>query len=154
MSEPLEELRAQRALIQQHLDWLDARIAATEGSDSEAQSQSKELDEKPMAAHPAPAASAATKDTKESPISPEPATKAAVSMPASPTPAVTMAQAQAAKPTASIAELATPLFDIDEAAQISTTSDIRKAQIGCLVIFAIAILGFLFLLFGLPYLVD
>ncbi|CAA6678281.1 MULTISPECIES: hypothetical protein [unclassified Lentimonas] len=134
MSEPLEELRAQRALIQQHLDWLDARIAASEGSSTIA-----------------PLAQGQSQSGAEVPSSPEFATKAEASEPAAPKSAT---MAQFAKLPDPIEEPAAPLFDIDPAAQSSTTSDIRKAQIGCLAIFTIAILGFLFLLFGLPYLVD
>jgi len=112
MSEPLEELRAQRALIQQHLDWLDARIAATEGSSAE-----------PTLPH-------------------------ATSQPCS-------TQAPVADEIVEVTDQTdVPFFDIDQTTHASTTSDIRKAQIGCLVIFVIAILGFVFLLFGLPYLVD
>ena len=127
MSEPLEELRAQRALIQQHLDWLDARIAVAEADAPVGQPPSAPV-EAPEGVLPAP--------------------KTATASPSTATPAPEeQAQAPSADPAA-------PFFDIDQNTQSTSGSDIRRAQIGCLIIFAIGILGFLFLLFGLPYLVD
>lgn len=127
MSEPLDELRAQRALIQQHLDWLDARIAAAEG-------------DAPAAKSPGALAQASEGTL--------PAPKPVAAQPSTETPApVEQADVPSAEPNASF-------FDIDKDTQSSSGSDIRKAQIGCFIIFIVAILGFLFLLFGLPYLVD
>ena len=36
----------------------------------------------------------------------------------------------------------------------SSVSDVKNAKVGCFIIFAVATLLFLFLLFGLPYLMD
>jgi uncharacterized membrane protein len=127
MSAPLDELRAQRALIQQHLDWLDARIAAVEGDAPVGQPASAPV-EASEGAQPEPKLAAAA-----------PSTATATS--------VEQADAPSTEPAASF-------FDIDKDTQSSCGSDIRKAQIGCFIIFIVAILGFLFLLFGLPYLVD
>jgi hypothetical protein len=124
MSEPLEELRAQRALIQKHLDWLDAQIAVAEGSSAE---WTHSRTEQPAATAPAFSAADRAPTGSVPPVAETPK--------ATDTPAV-------------------PYFDIDKDAHSSTTSDIRKAQVGCLIFFAIGVLGFLFLLFGLPNLVD
>jgi hypothetical protein len=127
MSEPLEELRAQRALIQQHLDWLDARIATTRGSGAEqlAQPAAGQV----VAATPAPSVA----DTTPAVRPPPPA--------AAETPKVT------GTPVASF-------FDIDKNAYSTSSTDVRKAQIGCFIFFVLATLAFLLLLFGLPYFVD
>lgn len=126
MSAPLDELRAQRALIQQHLDWLDARIAAVEG---------------------APATESPSEPAEVPPVDATAAPSAGETAPSAPAGSTGSADAPTAAPT-------TPFFQIDKDAHSSTGSDIRKAQIGCFIIFIAAILGFLFLLFGLPYLVD
>lgn len=122
MSEPLEELRAQRDLIQQHLNWLDAQIASAEGSSDQTTP---------------PTNQAATEAAAASAIK---------------TPTVTVpAKIAPQEPTPSVA----PALEFDEERHLSSgTSDVRRAQIGCFLIFAGGVLAFLFLLFGLPYLVD
>ena len=123
MSEPLEELRAQRALIKQHLDWLDAQIRQAEGSGG----QQSPAAEQPTAVKSvdAPTATAADAPT-------------ATTVGTSTAPAATNAS----------------IFDIDENHSASSASDLKKAQIGCVLFFAVGTLLFLFLLFGLPYLMD
>ena len=120
MSEPLEELRAQRDLIQKHLDWLDAQIEQTRGSTSQASSSTEP---------------SATEDRLEG------STSRGSSPEAPKAPAVTTETA----PSTNLDELTPPP---------SNGSDVKRAQIGCLAIFAVGTLLFLFLLFGLPYLVD
>ncbi len=127
MSEPLEELRAQRDLIQKHLDWLDQRIVATE-----------EL----LGATPEKKATAAQDATlpakviAQAVISTAPSTRTAtVTVPVMPIEATT-------EETLELPELT------------SNTSSLRSAQIGCVAIFAAITLLFIFLLFGLPYLLD
>ncbi|MFQ3223982.1 MAG: hypothetical protein ACI8Z5_000222 [Lentimonas sp.] len=134
MSEPLEELRAQRALIQQHLDWLDARIATTRGSGAEqlAQPAAGQV----VAATPAPSVADTTPAVRPPPPAVRPPPPAAAE-----TPKVT------GTPVASF-------FDIDKNAYSTSSTDVRKAQIGCFIFFVLATLAFLLLLFGLPYFVD
>jgi len=112
----LEELRAQRALIQQHLAWLDQKIAKLE-------SDAPKSD--------APAADDAAKEQDSPP----------------------------GDPTANHAT--NPPTAVDEEAEVAfgsyntpTGDQILRAKIGCLVLFTLGILLFLFLLFGLPYLAD
>jgi hypothetical protein len=126
MSEPLEELRAQRALIQKHLNWLDAQITHAESSGRES-SQS-----------PTPSTDEITSKAATEPVTVE-------------TPPVVSISEQ----TAPVSTVAKPIHDIDEFTPAgSNGSDLRRAQIGCLAFFAIVTLSFLFLLFGLPYLID
>ena len=73
MSEPLDELRAQRALIQQHLDWLDTRIAAAD--DAPAAESPGEPDEVPSVSTAATPSTAET--VKKAPNTPAEATKQA-----------------------------------------------------------------------------
>lgn len=47
MSEPLEELRAQRDLIRKHLNWLDAQIASAELPGDEPPAESPKLAQTP-----------------------------------------------------------------------------------------------------------
>jgi hypothetical protein len=118
MSEPLEELRAQRALIQKHLDWLDAQIKSAEG-----------LVDQPT------------------PSTDQPVVEAAVGAPPTRTQIIiTEEDAPTSIET---------LGGFDEERHLATsTSDVKRAQIGCFLIFVVGILLFLFLLFGLPYLMD
>jgi hypothetical protein len=117
MSEPLEELRAQRDLIQKHLDWLDQQIAIAESS----------------------------AEQTTTPINQPPVAKNAVE------PTVKMPAVVSPQEPASI----NPEFEIDEERHLaSNTSDVKRAQIGCFLIFVAGTLLFLFLLFGLPYLSD
>jgi hypothetical protein len=116
MSKPLEELRAQRALIKQHLHWLDHQIEKAERAD-------RGTEPTGMAANQ-PNLSAATTQRQRALAS------------------------QAVAP-------ATSTYGIDENPPLTPgTSDIMRAKIGCLAIFGFATFLFLFLLFGLPYLID
>lgn len=120
MSEPLEELRAQRALIQKHLNWLDAQIAIAEGSADQ-----------PMASVDQPVMEATAGATK-------------------PTTRIIITEEDA--PTSTFIET---LHGSDEERHLASgTSDVRRAQIGCFLFFAVGTLLFLFFLFGLPYLMD
>jgi len=114
MDKSIEELRAQRAIIQQHLDWMDRQIAAAESTPAES-------------------------DTPQ-PVTPpekEPA-------PAVPTPTQ--------EPT--IDTNSDEIIDPEQILRAPQPMDIAKAKIGCFVIFAVATFLFLFLLFGLPFLMD
>lgn len=116
MSKPLEELRAQRALIKQHLYWLDDQIETAERT-------ARGSEPTGMAANN-PNQSAAT------------------------------TQRQSALASEAVAPEAST-YGIDENAPLTPgTSDIMRAKIGCLAIFGFATFLFLFLLFGLPYLID
>jgi hypothetical protein len=124
MSEPLEELRAQRELIQKHLDWLDEQIANTQAS-------VVADDRPPPTEFRAELETASDETSASNPILPESTPPSAQSI--SPPPAIDS------------------LFE----AELKTgMSDVRRAQLGCFLFFTGGILLFLFLLFGLPYLVD
>ena len=92
MDQSLEELRAQRAAIKAHLDWLDRQIAAASTP------QQQPDDETPP-------------------------------------------------PAAGVAEL-----DAEHILKSAPQSSVKRAQIGCLLLFLAATSLFLFLFFGLPYL--
>ena len=111
----IEQLRAQRAHIQKHLDWIDRKLAEAEG------------DEQPTAAQ-----------SKRTPVSSTPAPK-----PTAP-----------AKPPINPPVALTTEPDSEEFATAPIQGDIKKAKIGCLLFFVFATGLFLFLLFGLPYLLD
>ena len=120
MSTPIEELRAQRTLIQKHLEWLDEQIQ---------QAEKNYLASSPLVD--------ATKKTSAAPDS---------------------ADSKDQKPEEEIArshfiEQNHSLIESDFT-QSSSTSDIKRAQIWCFTIFAVATLIFLFILFGLPYLLS
>ena len=118
MSREIEELRAQRELIQKHLNWLDAQISDAEGIGSDNTSNLTEDVSK---------TSALAKDAPEQGIK---------------------------KPVV----LDTPTNPDSKIESLfmesSSISDVKTAKIGCFIIFAAATLFFLFLLFGLPYLMD
>ncbi len=117
MPDPLEELLQQRALLQQHLDWLDRKIADT---------------------------------TKDQP--PEPTA----------TPSRQTDPRGTAAPQAPLAKTDATESDLEGLADLedlppqyaSTATDIERLKLGCIVFFAAAILLFLFLLFGLPFLIG
>ncbi|WPJ94834.1 hypothetical protein SH580_15485 [Coraliomargarita algicola] len=127
MAITLEELKQQREQLQKHLDWLNAKIA--------------ELS-----------------PTTEGEPSPEPSKKQSPPPASSPPPATTSTQSEpTTEPTTeprqpNDAELAPPALDIESSYKPKTQSEIQRAKIGCLLIFAFATALFLFLLFGLPYL--
>ncbi len=117
MSEPLEELCAQRALIKQHLDWLDRQIETAER------------------------AASSTEPTNTAASSPDLSTASTEKQSAPAIEAGTTPEA--------------PSYEINEDQILAPgTSDLMRAKIGCLAMFAFATLLFLFLLFGLPYLID
>ena len=109
MSGSLEQLQAQRALIQQHLDWLDRQIEVA------------------AAAKHAPRSSEAS--------------------------AASLPPGQAADRPGDAAT-ASPPQPAPPPCRSHTSSELRRAKLGCLTIFTLASLLFIFLLFGLPYLID
>jgi hypothetical protein len=118
MSELLEELRAERALIQKHLNWLDAQIVKVEDAVGQPMDVCEPASDKPIATKNEVGLSSAT-----TAHTPEPSDASA--------------------------------FEIDgERNRTSSTTDVKRAQIGCLLIFTVSALLFVFLLFGLPYLLD
>ena len=116
MSKPLEELHAQRALVKQHLEWLDHQIETAKHANSGTARTG-------ITAHHPPQSDATTKKQ------PEP-------------------ESEALAPEV--------LIDATDQGRTLTpgTSDLMRAKIGCLAIFGFATFLFLFILFGLPYLVD
>ena len=113
MPAPLEELRKQRALLQQHLDWLNQKIADAEQR---------------QAGQPTP-------------------------HPVPPTATSTLPQIQATETVEALASDASSIEDIVPP-HAHTPIDIDRLKLGCIGLVASAILFFLFLLFGLPYLID
>ncbi|PXA04460.1 hypothetical protein DDZ13_07990 [Coraliomargarita sinensis] len=113
----LEELRAQRELIQKHLQWLNENIAALDNKEATSETTDKKLTSKLREA------------ASEKLAAPESA--------------------------------ATPeILNNDELDKefgkykAPAGNDFMRAKIGCLVLFVLSTLLFLFLLFGLPYLLD
>jgi hypothetical protein len=120
MSRPLKELRAQRELIQKHLNWLEAQIRDADGTDGVGH------DESNLAEHP------------------------------SETPAQTNDRVYQDIKT-SVKPCSTADVDVeigDKLMKYSGGVDIQRVKIGCFIFFAAITLLFLFLLFGLPYLLD
>ncbi|NQY31673.1 MAG: FlxA-like family protein [Coraliomargarita sp.] len=109
MDDSLEELKRQRALIQQHIEWLDTEIVKLEPAPSE---EAPEIYEKP-------------ESTSDEDLAGDSNSKS--------------------KP--SIAEAMMPK-------EPQVYGDVKVAQIGCIAFFVLGIAGFLFFLFGLPYLLD
>ena len=117
MSKSLEELRAQRELIQTHLNWLDEQI-------KDAENTGDGHDESTQAEHPSEVL------TRIKVHAPDNINNSDV-----PTPAENVHH------------------EIEEHLMAySGSSDIRRVKAGCLIFFAVISLLFLFLLFGLPYL--
>lgn len=119
MSREIEELRAQRELVQRHLNWLDAQISDAEGigSDNNTSNLAEDVSK----------TSALAKDAPEQGIG----KPVVLDIPTNPDSKIES------------------LF-----MESSSISDVKNAKIGCFIIFAVATLLFLFLLFGLPYLMD
>jgi hypothetical protein len=112
----LEELKQQRAQVQKHLDWLDAKISE--------QSPATEI-RSPDLEHPAK--TLPSKGCEQTPpLAPE-----RDATPASLTPGA---------------------LEIHSDYKPKTQSEVLRAKIGCLAFFILATALFLFLLFGLPYL--
>ncbi|HAV14557.1 MAG TPA: hypothetical protein DCX06_13865 [Opitutae bacterium] len=118
MNKRLEELRAQRDLIQKHLDWIDSELA--EATDAKAEAPTIALS--PRSDEHVTEASPPSKDSQPK----EEATE----------------------------EPNNETHQPENYATRPVKNDIRTASIGCVVIFVAAISLFLFLLFGLPYLLD
>ena len=127
MSEPLEALLAQRELIQQHLDWLDAQISTAAASADELAQSSTATTLKPKDLLAPTATSQTTPQAVPASMSQHAATSATTT--------------------------AEPLQDFDEDAILRSNafSDIKRAQFGCLALFIILTLSFLLFLFGLPF---
>lgn len=113
----LDELRAQRNLIRQHLEWLDEKIAKLERDECKGD---------------APMANDASKN-QDGPPDGDSAASLATKLPA----------AVEATAEAEFGRYQAPPGD-----------QIQRAKIGCLILFTLGTLLFLFLLFGLPYLLD
>ncbi|MGJ8640644.1 MAG: hypothetical protein ACSHYA_14740 [Opitutaceae bacterium] len=115
MDTRLEELRAQRALIKNHLDWIDRQLAEAEGS-----TDAPTDDPIPISAPDLP--------PKAEPLS---------------TPETSINKTEIDDEAIDLKHYASPI-----------KNDIRTANIGCIALFVIGSGLFLFLLFGLPYLLD
>ncbi len=116
---PIEELRAQRALIQEHLRWLDDQIRQEElagKSDAPTESALKSS-EPPILKN----------DSQEQTVD---------------------------KTVRAATESTADMLVGDRFVQSSSATDVKSVQVGCFIFFAVSILLFLFLLFGLPYLLD
>jgi hypothetical protein len=127
----LDELRAQRELIRKHLEWLDARISEQEGKE--------EL--QPGEPHSIVATEADDDSQSDSKL------KAVDGNSDSP------------GTTEEHTDITAPIEDLEKdegfpAYKGATGDDLLRAKIGCLVLFVLSTVLFLFLLFGLPYLLD
>jgi hypothetical protein len=119
----LEELKQQRAQIQQHLDWLDAKIAEQQHLKPKTEA------EKNTTPVESPKTSAESEtSTEPTEVQPDPQPNLHTDLPAE------------------IADIDAPTY------KAKTQDEIMRAKIGCLALFILSIVLFLFLLFGLPYL--
>jgi hypothetical protein len=157
MDQSLEELRAQRASIKAHLDWLDQQIAAAEPQIAEPQI----AEPQPPGAEPPIAG--AEPPIPESPQNlqqePESATARAThrTIPANevaPIADAPIADAPIADAPIADAPIADVSLELEHILQSAPTTNIKRTQAGCLLIFVAAAALFIFLLFGLPYLLD
>lgn len=123
MPKEIEDLRAQRELIQKHLNWLDAQI-----SNAEAEGRIGSGDNTSNLAETVSKTSALAKDASEQSIGRQPVILDTLTNSDGRIEGIFM--------------------------ESSSISDVKNAKIGCFIIFAAATLLFLFLLFGLPYLMD
>lgn len=133
----LEELRAQRQLILKHLNWLDAQIASAEncGAQSTGTALGANIEAEPDATAP-------VSSKPEKPIQAQP---------------LDTPEAEAITPEAPSEMSAPEGIEIEEQIQSyagQPRNDIQRAKVGCLLFFIGAISLFIFLLFGLPYLLD
>jgi len=132
MDEPLEELKRQRELIRRHLEWLDRRIA--EADSEQASTPRESADDEPVSspvassipATPPPAAEAASLESEPASFAHDPVLQEA---------------------------LRAERVQRDDGL-LSGLSDVDRAKYGCFILFAVGIGIFLFLLFGLPALMD
>lgn len=152
MAISLEELKKQREQIKKHLEWLDQKIDELGGHEEDAKEATAPLKLKASAEESVEVEIAETKEeTKAIEVTEETNVADAID-----TPAIESTGKEPAKePTA---EPAPPhLFEPDPNAPVykaKTQGELRKAQIGCVFIFIVSIALFLFLLFGLPYLLP
>jgi len=123
MSEPLDELRAQRLLIQKHLSWLDRQIRLAEDNQAE---------------HPCSATTSASIETKGDKRLPSKRDGGEQ----------LLSQSEVTQ-----AEL-TKEYSTEHYVGSGASKQLRDAKIGCFAIFLILTALFLFLLFGLPYLLH
>lgn len=121
MNISLEELRAQRALLKQQLDWLDQKIASADRPSKTQDITPSDID---AALNQATAAATAPPPP---PTAPSPATSSV-------DPIIALNEDRIMAP--------------------SVPKDAFRAKIGCVVFFILAAGLFIFLLFGLPYLID
>jgi hypothetical protein len=142
MDQSLEELRAQRASIKAHLDWLDQQIAAAEPQIAE-----------PQIAEPQPPGAEPPIAGAEPPIpeSPQNLQQEPESATARATHRTIPANEVAPIADAPIADVS---LELEHILQSAPTTNIKRTQAGCLLIFVAAAALFIFLLFGLPYLLD
>lgn len=149
MAISLEELQQQRQQVQQHLAWLDAKIGELSPEDPAAstikapRSQAQTAPTAPTANSSAPETSPA--QTPAHPNSNETGSETSQPEPTAESPS--QADSSTAPPVP-----APPVPDIESSYKNKTQSEIQRAKIGCLVLFVLATALFLFLLFGLPYL--
>ncbi|MBT63887.1 MAG: hypothetical protein CML13_11820 [Puniceicoccaceae bacterium] len=149
MAISLEELQQQRQQVQQHLAWLDAKIAELSPEDPAA-STTKAPRPESQAARTASTANSSEPETSaaQTPVRPNSnATGRETSQPER-----TADSPSKAAPSTVPAPPAPPMPDFESSYKNKTQSEIQRAKIGCLVLFVLATALFLFLLFGLPYL--
>lgn len=123
----LEELKQQRAQIQQHLDWLDTKIVELEPLEAKAKIDKPAPTREERTQKVASSANSETHKNTETPQAAEPN------------------EAQATRPVLS-PDIEAPTY------KAKTQGEIKRAKIGCFVLFVLGTALFLFLLFGLPYL--
>jgi hypothetical protein len=148
MAISLEELRRQRAQIQQHLDWLDAKIAAEQANVA-----------CPLAGRPEQPLRQTEPDTASS-VYPEAENSADTGHFDDSTQVTADTLKVQNEPThhdSETPQVSAQTGEPDSENEIpqfkaKTSEDLKRAKIGCVVLFVGATALFLFLLFGLPYL--
>jgi len=128
MTISLEELKQQREQIRKHLEWLDAKISELAPSETEAHKA-----EGPTEAMP-PLPAGAQLYTPPAPEESQGATAPETAEADQPLPKVAVAP------------------NIESSYKPKTQREVLRAKIGCLALFILSTALFLFLLFGLPYL--
>jgi hypothetical protein len=125
MSIPDKELKQQREQIQKHLEWLDAKIAEQEAtSENDAPTEAEVLAEVPTPPLPEGA------QLSQPPVD----------------------KATATTETDQLSAKVALAPDSVSSYRPKTQSDVLRAKIGCFAFFILGTALFLFLLFGLPYL--
>ncbi|MEO0511071.1 MAG: hypothetical protein AAF065_14570 [Verrucomicrobiota bacterium] len=120
----LEELRTQRKLIQKHLEWIEKKIIELERRDEGSSTLPASLETAEAGPSSVEPSKNSTEETK-----------------------IESARSEALLENSEEEQVL-------KAYQPPTGSDVARAKIGCLVLFFLSIALFLFLLFGLPYLLD